>query len=115
VILSGQLGMLALLDKKIAARYKSPQRDLYREGFKDKEGLWTAMFTNLMVTSYNTRFVKKEEAPRRVAASAFAPLTSRFASFFLCCLEQARFPLRRRDGIEPGELGLCLAKNSRRV
>jgi iron(III) transport system substrate-binding protein len=66
VILSGQLGMLALLDKKLAARYKSPQRDFYREGFKDKEGLWTAMFTNLMVTSYNTRFVKKEEAPRKV-------------------------------------------------
>jgi len=66
VILSGQLGMLALLDKKVIARYKSPQRDGYREGFKDKEGLWTAMFTNLMVSSYNTKFVKKEEAPRRV-------------------------------------------------
>lgn len=64
VIMSGQLGLLALLDKKIVARYKSPQRDSYREGFKDKEGLWTALFTNLMVTSYNTRFVKKEEAPR---------------------------------------------------
>ena len=66
VVLSGQLGLLALLDRKVVARYKSPQRDFYREGFKDKEGLWTSMFTNLMVTSYNTRFVKKEEAPRRL-------------------------------------------------
>jgi len=66
VILSGQLGMLALLDKKIVARYRSPQRESYQEGFKDKEGLWTAMFTNLSVSSYNTRFVKKEEAPRRI-------------------------------------------------
>jgi iron(III) transport system substrate-binding protein len=65
-ILSGQLGMLALLDKRVVARYRSPHRDSYREGFKDREGFWTAMFTNLMVTSYNTRFVKKEEAPRRV-------------------------------------------------
>jgi iron(III) transport system substrate-binding protein len=66
VVLSGQLGMLGLLDKKVVARYKSPQRDAYREGFKDKDGLWTAMFTNLMVSSYNTRFVKKDEAPRKV-------------------------------------------------
>jgi ABC-type Fe3+ transport system substrate-binding protein len=65
-MLSGQLGVLALLDKKILARYKSPQRESYREGFKDKEGYWTVGFTNLMVTSYNTRYVKKEEAPRRL-------------------------------------------------
>ena len=66
VILSGQLGMVALLAKKIIARYRSPQRESYRDGFKDKEGLWTAMFTNLSVSSYNTKFVKKEEVPRRV-------------------------------------------------
>jgi iron(III) transport system substrate-binding protein len=64
VVLSGQLGVLALIEKKVAARYRSPEREFYREGFKDKEGLWTAYMTNVMATAYNTRQVKKEEAPR---------------------------------------------------
>src|SRR5438445_787693 len=66
VVLSGQLGVLALIDKKVAARYRSPEREFYREGFKDKEGLWTAYMTNVMVSAYNTRQVKKDEAPRTV-------------------------------------------------
>lgn len=66
VVLSGQLGVLALIEKKVAARYRSPEREFYREGFKDKEGLWTAYMTNVMVSAYNTRQVKKEEAPRAV-------------------------------------------------
>jgi iron(III) transport system substrate-binding protein len=66
VVLSGQLGVLALIDKKIAARYRSPEREFYRDGFKDKEGLWTAYLTNVMVSAYNTRQVKKDEAPRAI-------------------------------------------------
>ena len=63
VIDSGQLGMLALMDKKMMARYRSPQREFFREGFKDKDGYWTAYMTNVMASAYNTRLVKKEEAP----------------------------------------------------
>lgn len=66
VVLSGQLGVLALIDKRIAARYRSPEREFYRDGFKDKDGLWTAYMTNVMVSAYNTRQVKKDEAPRAV-------------------------------------------------
>lgn len=66
VVLSGQLGVLALIDKNIAARYRSPAREFYRDGFKDKDGLWTAYMTNVMVSAYNSRQVKKEEAPRAV-------------------------------------------------
>ena len=66
VVLSGQLGVLALIDKKVAARYRSPEQEYYREGFKDKEGLWTAYMTNVMVSAYNVRQVKKDEAPRTV-------------------------------------------------
>jgi iron(III) transport system substrate-binding protein len=66
VVLSGQLGVLALVEKKVAARYRSPEREFYREGFKDKDGLWTAYMTNVMVSAYNTRQVKKDEAPRSV-------------------------------------------------
>ena len=66
VVLSGQLGVLALIDKKIAMRYRSPEREFFRDGLKDKDGLWTAYMTNVMVSAYNSRQVKKEEAPRTV-------------------------------------------------
>ena len=33
VVLSGQLGVLALIDKKVAARYRSPEREFYPRGF----------------------------------------------------------------------------------
>jgi iron(III) transport system substrate-binding protein len=66
VVLSGQLGVLALIDKKIALRYRSPERESFRDGLKDKDGLWTAYMTNVMVSAYNTRHVKKEDAPHAV-------------------------------------------------
>jgi ABC-type Fe3+ transport system substrate-binding protein len=66
VVLSGQLGVLALIDKNVATRYRSPAREFYRDGFKDKDGLWTAYMTNVMVSAYNSRQVKKDEAPRAV-------------------------------------------------
>jgi len=37
-----------------------------RDGFKDKDGLWTTYMTNVMVSAYNSRLVKKEELPRSV-------------------------------------------------
>ena len=66
VVLSGQLGVLASIEKRIAARYRSPERDALRDGFKDKDGLWTTYMTNVMVSAYNSRLVKKEELPRSV-------------------------------------------------
>ena len=39
VVLSGQLGVLALIDKKIALRYRSPEREFFRAGLKDQDGL----------------------------------------------------------------------------
>ena len=66
VIDSGQLGMLALMDKKMMARYRSPERQFFREGFKDKDGYWTAYMANVMASAYNTRLVKKDEAPAKI-------------------------------------------------
>jgi iron(III) transport system substrate-binding protein len=66
VVLSGQLGVLASIEKRIAARYRSPEREALRDGFKDKDGLWTTYMTNVMVSAYNTRLVKKDELPRSV-------------------------------------------------
>jgi iron(III) transport system substrate-binding protein len=64
VALSGQLGVLALLERKIFARYRSPERESFRDGYKDKDGLWTSYMNNVMVSVYNTRQVRKDEAPR---------------------------------------------------
>jgi len=66
VVLSGQLGVLALIERKIAARYRSPERDNLRADFKEKDGLWTTYMTNVMVSAYNTKLAKKDETPRRV-------------------------------------------------
>ena len=66
VVLSGQLGVLSSIEKRIAARYRSPERELLRDAFKDKDGLWTTYMTNVMVSAYNTRLVKREELPRSV-------------------------------------------------
>ena len=66
VVLSGQLGVLSSIEKRIAARYRSPEREILRDGFKDKDGLWTTYMTNVMVSAYNSRLVKKDELPRSV-------------------------------------------------
>jgi iron(III) transport system substrate-binding protein len=66
IILSGELGILVLIDKGVMARYRSPQREIYPEGFKDKEGHWHAYLINVLVPAYNTRLVNKEEAPQRL-------------------------------------------------
>src|SRR5215813_3467286 len=42
VIMSGELGILVLIDKGIMARYRSPVREIFPEGFKDKDGFWQA-------------------------------------------------------------------------
>ncbi|MGH7815893.1 MAG: ABC transporter substrate-binding protein, partial [Candidatus Binatia bacterium] len=66
VVLSGQLGVLTSIEKRIAARYRSPEREFYRDSFKDRDGLWMTYMTNVMVSAYNTRLVKKDELPRSV-------------------------------------------------
>lgn len=66
LVLSGQLGVLASIERRIAARYRSPEREALRESFRDKDGLWTAYMTNVMVSAYNTKLVKKEDLPRTI-------------------------------------------------
>jgi len=66
VVLSGQLGVLSSIERRIAARYRSPEREALRDGFKDKDGLWTTYMTNVMVSAYNNRLVKKADLPHSV-------------------------------------------------
>src|SRR5215470_8450457 len=61
VILSGELGILVLIDKGVMARYRSPLREVYPEGFKDKEGFWHSYLVNVLVPVYNSKLVSKED------------------------------------------------------
>ncbi|HEV8719723.1 MAG TPA: ABC transporter substrate-binding protein, partial [Candidatus Binatia bacterium] len=63
-IMSGELGMLVLVDKGVMARYNSPQRVAYPESFRDKDSFWNAVLLNVLVPAYNTRLVGKEEVPQ---------------------------------------------------
>jgi iron(III) transport system substrate-binding protein len=66
VIMSGELGILVLIDRGVMARYRSPQLAAYPESFRDKDGFWNVNFLNVLVPAYNTRLVGKEEAPQRL-------------------------------------------------
>ena len=46
------------------AKYISPMRENLREGFADKEGLWTVQHATLLFAAYNRKLVKVDEVPR---------------------------------------------------
>lgn len=53
-----------ILKVGLVAPYDSPERKFYRDEFKDKEGLWTAIVLNTSVMVYNTQTLKPEEYPK---------------------------------------------------
>ncbi len=65
-IMSGELGILVLIDKRVMARYRSPQLDAYPESFRDKDNFWNVNLLNVLVPAYNTRTVGKHEVPQRL-------------------------------------------------
>ncbi|MGE5218559.1 MAG: ABC transporter substrate-binding protein [Chloroflexota bacterium] len=66
-IMSGELGILVLIDKGVMARYSSPQLTAYPGSFRDKDNFWNVVLINVLVPAYNTRLVGKEEVPQRLA------------------------------------------------
>lgn len=52
--------------KKIGAidRYLSPQREFFPGSYKDKEGFFTSLYIIPIVLGYNTKMVKRAEAPK---------------------------------------------------
>jgi len=64
VIGTGELGIVSLVDRGVMAKYISPMRENLREGFADKEGLWTVQHATLLFAAYNRRLVKADEVPR---------------------------------------------------
>jgi iron(III) transport system substrate-binding protein len=64
VIGTGELGIVSLVDRGLMAKYFSPMRESLREGFADKEGLWTVQHATLLFAAYNRKLVKADEVPR---------------------------------------------------
>jgi iron(III) transport system substrate-binding protein len=53
-----------LLQKKLLQKYVSPHSQFYPEGFTDKDGYWTSVYSIPRVIAYNTKLVKPDVAPR---------------------------------------------------
>ena len=64
VISVGEFASLELKNQRLIAPYPSPENRAFPEDFKDPEHYWYAVYLNAGVLAYNTKRVKKEEAPR---------------------------------------------------
>ena len=53
-----------LLQKKLLQKYVSPHSQYFPEGFTDKDGYWTSVYSIPRVIAYNTKMVKPELAPK---------------------------------------------------
>jgi iron(III) transport system substrate-binding protein len=53
-----------LLQKKLLQKYVSPHSQYFPEGFTDKEGFWTSVYSIPRVIAYNTKLVKPDAAPK---------------------------------------------------
>jgi iron(III) transport system substrate-binding protein len=60
----GGLQAWLLAQKGALAPYASPERAAISNNLKDKEGYWTAAYTVSFVTAFDTRAIKRAEAPR---------------------------------------------------
>jgi iron(III) transport system substrate-binding protein len=56
--------VLPLEDSKLIASYRSPETKFIDKDMVDDEGYWTAYYVNPYVLGYNTKLIKKEEAPK---------------------------------------------------
>src|SRR5258706_721858 len=53
-----------LLQKKLLQKYVSPHSQYFPEGFTDKDGYWTSVYSIPRAIAYNTKMVKPELAPK---------------------------------------------------
>ena len=53
-----------LLEQGYFAKYESAERKSFPEGHKDKEGMWTTMYTSPMIVSYNSKLVAAADLPK---------------------------------------------------
>ena len=65
VILISSFEVRVLTQKRLLQKYLSPESMAYPEGFTDKEGYWTSVYSIPRVIAYNTRLVRPDAAPKR--------------------------------------------------
>ena len=49
---------------KLALRYTPPSAAVYRKGFVDPDGYWVDVYDNYYVLGYNTKLVRRDDAPK---------------------------------------------------
>jgi iron(III) transport system substrate-binding protein len=64
VILISSFEVRVLLQKKLLQKYVSPHSQFYPEGFTDKDGFWTSVYSIPRVIAYNTKLVRPDMAPK---------------------------------------------------
>lgn len=57
--------LLFLAEKGYFQPYRSPEANAIPDGFKDRNGNWSAYYVNTMVTAYNTRQVGAKDIPQK--------------------------------------------------
>jgi iron(III) transport system substrate-binding protein len=55
--------IMTLVEKRLLAKYFSPEREAYIEPLRDKDGYWNANYLNAVTIAYNPRLVKAEDVP----------------------------------------------------
>lgn len=63
VVLTTPLYSQVFNNKGLLAPYDSPERKYYRDGYKDKQGIWTSVYTNYTIFGYNTKQLSKKSVP----------------------------------------------------
>ena len=63
-ILISSFEVRVLLQKKLLQKYASPHSQFYPEGFTDKEGFWTSVYSIPRVIAYNTNLVRGDAVPK---------------------------------------------------
>jgi iron(III) transport system substrate-binding protein len=64
VILISSFEVRVLMQKKLLQKYLTPESRFYPEGFTDKDGYWTSVYSIPRVMSYNTKLVRPDAAPK---------------------------------------------------
>ena len=64
VVLISSFEVRVLMQKKLLQKYLTPESRFYPEGFTDKDGYWTSVYSIPRVMSYNTKLVRPDAAPK---------------------------------------------------
>ena len=64
VVMISSFEVRVLLQKKLLQKYVSPHSQFYPEGFTDKDGFWTSVYSIPRVIAYNTKLVRPDVAPK---------------------------------------------------